>query len=53
MSEIEIAGRIRAGKDFRVTNDKDRRKVLVAAKFLEANLTTRAAAIGFNIIFIK
>ena len=53
LSELEIASKVRAGKDFTVTGKKARAKVLVAKKFIGANLTTRDIGENkFQVIFL-
>lgn len=49
LTEFEIASRIRSGVDFTVTTEKERKKVLSAAKFLGASLQTRANGAGFTV----
>ena len=52
LSELQIASKLKAGKDFVVTGDKQRRKVLVGARFAGVNITTRADGEVFHVIFL-
>jgi hypothetical protein len=54
LTSLEIGNLIRAGKNFTVASKKDRHRVLVANRYVGANLTTRVKDDGsFDVIFIK
>jgi hypothetical protein len=54
MSELEIAAKLRAGKTFTVRTTQERQKVLDGAKFIGAQVTTRAIdGGGFNVFFLS
>lgn len=52
LPELQIASKIKAGKDFLVADVKSRRRALVAAKYLGVKITTRADGDKFHIIFL-
>ena len=51
LSDIEIAAKIRAGKNFTVKSKKERKRVLDAARFLGSNLFTEKNGVGFDVKF--
>jgi hypothetical protein len=52
MSKLEIASKIKAGKDFYVGSKDERKLVLTLAPFQERKLTTRADGDKFKVIFL-
>lgn len=53
LSAPEIGKLIRAGKDFHVATNADRKAALQAAAFFGVEITTKAVESGFNIYFLK
>lgn len=52
MTELEIASRIKAGRNFWVPGNRERKLVLMAARFFGVRLSTRvSAAGGFTVYF--
>lgn len=52
MSDVQIASKIKAGRDFTVKTKSERTKVLNAARFLGARVTTRENNSEYNVIFL-
>lgn len=50
LTELQIASKIKAGIDFTVKTNRERKKALSAAKYLGSDIVTRALADGFQVI---
>ena len=55
MTEIQIASKIKAGKNFKVSTNRERKMALTAAKYLGVDIITRICsdASGFDVYFPK
>ena len=51
MSKLEIASKIKAGKNFHVNTEKERKLVLTFASFQNNRIITRADGDHFQVIF--
>ena len=52
ISELAIAAKIKAKKDFTVKTARERASALYAARYIGMSITTRAVEDGFKIIFL-
>lgn len=54
MSELEIGQRLKAGKEFEVATERERKGALTAAKFLGVEICTRKTETGAYLVrFLK
>ena len=53
LSELAIANKIKVGNDFTVTTEKERKRALTAAKYIGAEISSRAIEGGFRIFILS